>query len=310
MVAPIYQQVMKETGMLASVGLSQFALESGYGSTDLAVNANNMHGQKCSLSGNTWANSVWDGVSKYTKRTAEQTPEGKEYYVNADFRKYPSIIDSVRDRAAYFIGAWLDAAKTTHRYPNVNMIRNAEEQVKLLKAGGYATDVNYVAKLTNIINRFNLTQYDVGIEPEVWQHTEEKQVVLPTTTLSYYRVAEDYKNGKYIGQIGAYTSRDNALASGKASNLNVYDASGKVIHQATKIANKAYRVRCGRFSVKQNATNLVNLLASNGIGSMLVKDGDEWDVQVGLFNVKENAEAYEKEIKNKGFDVMIVEIEG
>ena len=190
------------------------------------------------------------------------------------------------------------------------MIRNAEEQVKLLKAGGYATDVNYVAKLTNIINRFNLTQYDVGIEPEVWQHTEEKQVVLPDTPLSYYRVAEDYKNGKYIGQIGAYTSRDNALASGKASNLNVYDASGKVIHQATKIANKAYRVRCGRFSVKQNATNLVNTLASNGIGSLLVKDGDEWDVQVGVFNVKENAEAYMKKIIKKGFDAMIVEIEG
>jgi flagellum-specific peptidoglycan hydrolase FlgJ len=40
--------------------------------------------------------------------------------------------------------------------------------VKLLKAGGYATDPNYVSKLLNIIDRFNLTQYDKGINPAVW----------------------------------------------------------------------------------------------------------------------------------------------
>lgn len=308
MVAPIYQQVMKETGMLASVGLAQFALESGYGTTDLAVNANNMHGMKCSLSGNTWANSVWDGKSKYTKRTAEQTKDGKEYYVTADFRKYPCILDSVRDRAAYFIGAWLDAAKTTHRYPNVNKIKNAENQVKLLKAGGYATDVKYVDKLLNIINRFNLTQYDAGINPEVWEGVEDNQTVLPDTSISYYRVASDYKDGKYVGQTGAFTNKDGALATGKASNLNVYDPDGKIIYEAPKAAKWTYMVRCGRFSQKQNADKMIATLAANGIGAILVKDGEEYDVQVGKFNVKSNAEAYEKEIKDKGFDVMIVKM--
>ena len=310
MVAPIYQQVMKETGMLASVGLAQFALESYYGKTDLGLYANNMHGMKCSLSGNTWANSVWDGVSKYTKKTAEDDGTGRLYYITADFRKYPSIINSVRDRAAYFIGAWLDAAKTTKRYPKVNLIKDAETQVKLLKAGGYATDTAYVSKLMNIINRFNLTQYDKGIEPEAWNTTEKEPVVLPDIKVSYYRVASDYKDGSYVAQIGAYTSKDNALAAGKASNLNVYDPDGKVIYQATKIKNKAYRVRCGRFSVKKNATNLINTLAANGIGAILVKDGEEYDVQVGVFNERLNAEAYVVKMKAIGFDAMIVEIEG
>ena len=59
------------SGILASVTMAQAILESGYGSTDLAVNANNIFGMKCSLSGNTWK-SVWDGTSKYTKTTKER----------------------------------------------------------------------------------------------------------------------------------------------------------------------------------------------------------------------------------------------
>ena len=182
-VAPIYQEVMKETGMLASVGLAQFCLESGYGTTDLAQNANNMHGMKCSLSGNTWANSVWDGKSKYGKKSPE-VYNGVTQMVYSEFRAYPSIYKSVQDRAAYFIGAWLDAAKTKHRYPNVNMIKNAEDQVKLLKAGGYATDPNYVSKLLNIINRFNLTQYDIGINPAVWNKSSTPASVSSPTSPS------------------------------------------------------------------------------------------------------------------------------
>lgn len=158
-VAPIYQKVAKETGMLASVGLAQFCLESGYGTTDLAQNANNMHGMKASLSGNTWSGSTWDGKSTYTKRTAEQDRNGNVYYVTAAFRKYPCIEDSVRDRATYFIGAKNGSAL---RYPNINKITNATEQIKAIKAGGYATDVRYVDKLTKLVNQYNLTQYDTN----------------------------------------------------------------------------------------------------------------------------------------------------
>ena len=83
-IAPLYQECQRDTGMLASVGLAQFCLESGYGTTDLAQNANNLHGMKCSLSGNTWAGSTWDGKSKYNKRTEEQDAAGRSYYIYAD----------------------------------------------------------------------------------------------------------------------------------------------------------------------------------------------------------------------------------
>lgn len=157
-VAPIYQQCQKDTGMLASVGLAQFCLESGYGTTDLAQKANNMHGMKCSLSGNSWANSTWDGKSKYTKKTQEQDANGKVYYITADFRKYPCIKDSVYDRAAYFIGAKNGPAL---RYPAINIITDPIKQIEAIKIGGYATDVEYIDKLTKIVKKWNLTQYDV-----------------------------------------------------------------------------------------------------------------------------------------------------
>lgn len=92
------------SGILASVTIAQAILESGYGTTELAINANNYFGMKCSLSSNTW-NSVWDRVSKYTKTTKEQDKGGKEYTIKADFRKYSSMEESVADHSLYLLGA-------------------------------------------------------------------------------------------------------------------------------------------------------------------------------------------------------------
>lgn len=171
--------------MLASVGLAQFCLESGYGTTDLAQNANNMHGMKASLSGNSWSGSTWDGKSVYTKKTAEQDVHGNVYYITADFRKYPNIEASVRDRAAYFIGAKNGSAL---RYPNINKITNAEEQIRLIKKGGYATDVKYVDKLLSLVNRFNLTQYDEmsTTKPQKAATNTAKSVTSQTANASTY----------------------------------------------------------------------------------------------------------------------------
>ena len=104
-IAPIAIDDMKKNGILASITIAQAILESGYGNSELAKGANNLFGMKCSLSGNTWSGSTWDGVSKYTKQTAEDDGTGKLYYITADFRKYPSITESIRDHSAYLLGA-------------------------------------------------------------------------------------------------------------------------------------------------------------------------------------------------------------
>lgn len=158
LMAPLYQACQEKTGMLASVGLAQFCLESGVGTTDLAVKANNLHGMKASLSGNKWSGSVWDGKTVYTKQTAEQDKNGNVYYVKADFRRYECMEDSIADRAAYFMNAKKGSA---YRYPGIATITDPERQIQMIKDGGYATDTKYVKKLYDVIDKWNLTQYDL-----------------------------------------------------------------------------------------------------------------------------------------------------
>lgn len=155
---PLANKDMQQNGILASVTIAQGCLESGYASTDLAVNANNLFGMKCSLSGNTWPNSAWDGSAKYTKVTQEQKPDGTIYDVTADFRKYPNWQSSVNDHSAYLAGA---KRGSELRYKGLVGERDYKKAIQIIKDGGYATDINYVSKICNIIERYNLTQYDV-----------------------------------------------------------------------------------------------------------------------------------------------------
>lgn len=104
-VGALFMADQKKSGILASVSLAQFILESGYGISELAQNANNLFGMKCSLSGNTWGGSAWDGKSKYTKKTQEQNADGSVETVTADSRKYPCLEDSLVDHSAYLLGA-------------------------------------------------------------------------------------------------------------------------------------------------------------------------------------------------------------
>lgn len=156
---PLAQADMAKSGVLASVTTAQAILESGYGSTELARNANNFFGMKCSLSGNTWPGSTWDGVSKYRKQTGEEDANGNAYTITADFRKYASAADSVADHSAYLLGA-MNGSK--QRYAGLRGEKDPAKAIGIIKAGGYATDTKYVSKVLSIINKYNLTKYDQG----------------------------------------------------------------------------------------------------------------------------------------------------
>ena len=94
---PLATKDMRTSGILASITMAQAILESGWGTSELAVNANNFFGMKKSLSGNTWPNSTWDGKSVYKILTSEQKSNGEVYKIEAYFRKYADILDSIRD---------------------------------------------------------------------------------------------------------------------------------------------------------------------------------------------------------------------
>ncbi|MBQ1471352.1 MAG: glucosaminidase domain-containing protein, partial [Eubacterium sp.] len=157
-VGPLFTADQKKSGILASVSAAQFILESGYGKTDLAQGANNCFGMKKSLSGNTWAGSTWDGKSVYTKKTQEDDGRGNLYYITADFRKYPCVEDSIADHSAYLLGA---KNGNSLRYAGLKGCTDYKKAIQIIKDGGYATDTKYVAKICEIIERWNLTQFEV-----------------------------------------------------------------------------------------------------------------------------------------------------
>ena len=160
-VGPLFTADQKKTGVLASVSLAQFILESGYGKSELAQEANNCFGMKKSPSGNTWAGSVWDGESICTKKTKEQRGSST-LTVTAQFRKYPCVEDSIEDHSAYLLGAKKGSGL---RYEGLKGCTDYWKAAQIIKDGGYATSTTYVEKLCSIIEQWKLTQYDADAAP-------------------------------------------------------------------------------------------------------------------------------------------------
>ena len=197
---------MKKSGILASISAAQFILESGYGKSELGQNANNMFGMKKSLSGNTWTGSTWDGTSVYTKKTQEQNADGSYETITADFRKYPCVEDSVADHSAYLLGA---KNGRSLRYKGIKGMTDYRKVAQLIKDGGYATSLTYVDKLCSIIEKWNLTQYDVSETPAPKPSTPDTVTNFPATPFSVKVIIDDLNyrsepsmNGKVKGQTG------------------------------------------------------------------------------------------------------------
>ena len=160
-VGKMAREDMKKTGICAAITVAQAILESGWGKSELAVNANNLFGMKKSLSGNTWAGSTWDGKSVYSKDTKEVYASGPAT-VRADFRAYPSWSASVNDHSAYLAGAKNGSAL---RYKGLVGEKDYKKAAQIIKSGGYATATDYVSKLCALVEQYGLTRFNVDYSP-------------------------------------------------------------------------------------------------------------------------------------------------
>ena len=211
-VGALFTADQKKSGILASVSMAQFILESGYGKSELALGANNCFGMKKSLSGNTWGGSTWDGSSVYTKKTQEQRADGSYVTITADYRRYSCVEDSIADHSAYLLGA-KNGSKL--RYDGIKGCVDYKKAAQIIKDGGYATSLTYVEKLCNIIERWKLTQYDVAGEA--------------SDVVKYYRVRKSWEDA--ASQLGAYTVLANAKTmADKHPRYKVYDWNGKQVY--------------------------------------------------------------------------------
>ncbi|WP_276089256.1 glucosaminidase domain-containing protein [Pedobacter sp. JY14-1] len=128
-------QEMNMAGIPASITLAQGIIESGSGNSDLARYANNHFGIKCT--------SDW---------------KGKGYYKDDDqkddcFRVYKDARESFRDHSEFLkrkrYSALFELDKNDYR-----------NWAYGLKAAGYATNPKYPDLLINVIDKYQLYQYD------------------------------------------------------------------------------------------------------------------------------------------------------
>lgn len=260
-VGALFTADQKKSGILASISMAQFILESGYGKSELAQGANNCFGMKKSLSGNTWGGSTWDGSSVYTKKTQEQNADGSYVTITADFRRYSCVEDSIADHSAYLLGA-KNGSKL--RYKGLKGCTDYKKAAQIIKNGGYATSLTYVDKLCSIIERWKLTQYDVAGEA--------------SDVVKYYRVRKTWDDAK--SQLGAYTILANAKAmADKNPGYEVYDWNGKQVYlEVAAGVNKTDTP----FLVK---VSIPDLNIRKGAGTNTAKTGQV--TGVGIFTILE-----------------------
>jgi len=147
MAVPMAQKAANEYGVYASVMLAQAILESGWGASLLATQGNNLFGIKGDYNG-----------ASVTMKTSEWSASQGWYTIYANFRKYPSYYESFADNgdklrngvswdSSYYKGTWKE---------NASSYKDATAWLQ----GRYATAPTYASSLNNVIETYNLTQYD------------------------------------------------------------------------------------------------------------------------------------------------------
>lgn len=143
--------------------LAQACLESGWGTSELAVNANNYFGLKYR------EKRCPTACGTYVKIGSEQNADGSYHSDVMEWFKFASRKDCV---IGYF-----DFTNTPN-YLNLKGVTSPEQYLKNIRADKYASSLDYVSKVMNVLNLYNLTQYDKVLSPlysvQVGKYTSRK----------------------------------------------------------------------------------------------------------------------------------------
>jgi flagellum-specific peptidoglycan hydrolase FlgJ len=134
----------ERTGIPASVTISQAILETYWGSSRLAREANNYFSIKAHTrhgpAGVVWFN-VWEVIG------------GRNVMQQQPFRAYNSIAESFVDFGRFFVENGRYAAALAAR-------QDPKQFAREINRAGYATDPAYASKVIALMDRYNLYRYD------------------------------------------------------------------------------------------------------------------------------------------------------
>ncbi len=154
MIAPLAQKAYRTLGKVKpSVCIGMACIESAYGTSQIMKKHNAYFGQKVGT-GKT-AVKYWS-MKFFTSSTKEEYTLGQHTTIRAAFRAYDSAEQSVFN---YY------ELLNTSLYSKVLDTSNYREQMQQIKACGYMTSSTEVNSVISIIEKYNLTKYDVMDNP-------------------------------------------------------------------------------------------------------------------------------------------------
>ncbi|HYY89642.1 MAG TPA: glucosaminidase domain-containing protein [Chloroflexota bacterium] len=134
----------QETGIPASVTIAQAILESYWGSSRLARDANNYFGIKAQTK---------PGPAGVLRLDVWEVIGGRNVVQSQPFRVYHTVAESFVDHARFFL--------ENGRYTSALAARgDARQFAREINRGGYATDPGYAAKLIGLMDRYDLYRFD------------------------------------------------------------------------------------------------------------------------------------------------------
>ncbi|EGP5222130.1 N-acetylmuramoyl-L-alanine amidase [Enterococcus faecium] len=142
---PHAQELQDGYGVLPSIILGQAILESNWGKSTLASKYNNLFGIK-----------AYGDQKKVSLETKEFVNE-EWITIQGDFKVYDSWEQSMDDHTQLFVQGvdWNPVL-----YEKVITATNYQEAAQALQEAGYATDPGYAQKIIQVIETYQLNQYD------------------------------------------------------------------------------------------------------------------------------------------------------
>ena len=189
------RELCQQNDLYASVMIAQAVVESASGSSGLSCEPyNNLFGIKGNYQGKC-----------VRMKTQEDDGEGHLETIVAEFRKYPTMADSLEDYVGLLTG---NSLYTPVKKSSTNSYEDACDYLQ----GHYATSTSYSRTLKAYIDAYDLTQYDKPVE-QAKADTTLDAVLKPAATHQVFTNASDTFSD-FVPEAGIPARQANPVVAG------------------------------------------------------------------------------------------------
>ena len=168
------RELCQENDLYASVMIAQAVVESASGSSGLSCEPyNNLFGIKGSYEG-----------KSVRMKTQEDDGKGNLETIVAEFRRYPSLTESLKDYVGLLTG---DSLYAPVKKSNTSTYEDACDYLQ----GHYATSTTYSRTLKAYIDTYDLTQFDAPSDEAKAETATIESVLKPTTSQASFKTGSD-----------------------------------------------------------------------------------------------------------------------